>query len=178
MPAAFRVGDESQRRNDVIIRSLLKQIPGLGCVTLEKLYKAGLGSLDALFLANKEDLAAATGVSARMCELICYKVTRYQQELIGLADDAAHSVRCRRLAGVVNGLRDEIAAERSPNGSQGWPTSEAQRGRRQRQLYFLEITVVLAEMGELDLLDRMHKMPFKQRIQILDEYLANSEGKV
>jgi hypothetical protein len=42
----------------------------------------------------------------------------------------------------------------------------------------LEITVVLAEMGELDLLDRMHKMPFKQRIQILDEYLANSEGKV
>jgi hypothetical protein len=142
---------------------------------LEKLYKAGLGSLDALFLANKEDLAAATGVSARMCELICYKVTRYQQELIGLADDA---VRCRRLAGVVNALRDEIAAERSPNGSQGWPTSEAQRGRRQRQLYFLEITVVLAEMGELDLLDRMHKMPFKQRIQILDEYLANSEGKV
>jgi hypothetical protein len=42
----------------------------------------------------------------------------------------------------------------------------------------LQITVILAEMGELDLLDRMHKVSFKHRILILDEFLATSEAVV
>ena len=178
MPEAFRLGDEGEKREDIIIKSLLKQIPRLGCVTLEKLYRAGLGSLDALFLANKEDLAAATGVSGRMCELICDKVAQHRQELGTLPDDAAQSVWRGRLAALVNSLRDEIDAARAPNGSPAWPTSEEQRRRNQRQLYFLKITVILAEMGELELLGQMHKVSFKRRIQILDEYLARPEATV
>jgi hypothetical protein len=178
MPEAFRLGDEGEKREDIIIKSLLKQIPRLGCVTLEKLYRAGLGSLDALFLANKEDLAAATGVSGRMCELICDKVAQHRQELGTLPDDAAQSVWRGRLATLVNSLRDEIDAARAPNGSPVWPTSEEQRRGNQRQLYFLKITVILAEMGELELLGQMHKVSFKRRIQILDEYLARPEATV
>ena len=178
MPEAFRLGDEGEKREDIIIKSLLKQIPRLGCVTLEKLYRAGLGSLDALCLANKEDLAAATGVSGRICELICDKVAQHRQELGTLPDDAAQSVWRGRLAAVANSLRDEIDAARAPNGSPAWPTSEEQRRRNQRQLYFLKITVILAEMGELELLGRMHKVSFKRRIQILDEYLARPEATV
>lgn len=178
MPEAFRLGDEGEKREDIIIKSLLKQIPRLGCVTLEKLYRAGLGSLDALFLANEEDLAAATGVSGRMCELICDKVAQHRQELGTLPDDAAQSVWRGRLAALVNSLRDEIDAARAPNGSPVWPTSEEQRRGNQRQLYFLKITVILAEMGELELLGQMHKVSFKRRIQILDEYLARPEATV
>jgi DNA repair protein RadA len=176
MPEALRVGDEGQKRDDIIIKSLLKQIPGLGCVTLEKLYRAGLGSLDALFLANKEDLAAATGVSGRMCELICDKVAQHRQELGTLPHGAAQSVWLGRLAGVVNSLRDEIEGAGAPNSSQASPTCKDQSRRHQRQLYFRKITVILAEMGELDLLGRMHKLSFKRRIQILDEYLAKPEA--
>ena len=178
MPEAFRLGDEGEKREDIIIKSLLKQIPRLGCVTLEKLYRAGLGSLDALFLANKEDLAAATGVSGRICELICDNVAQHRQKLGTLPDDAAQSVWRGRLAALVNSLRDEIDAARAPNGSPAWPTSEEQRRRNQRQLYFLKITVILAEMGELEILGRLHKVSFKRRIQILDEYLARLEATV
>jgi hypothetical protein len=178
MPEAFRLGDEGEKREDIIIKSILKQIPRVGCVTLEKLYRAGLGSLDALFLANKEDLAAATGVSVRICELICDKVAQHRQELGTLPDDAAQSIWRGRLAGLVNSLRDEIGAARAPSGSPAWSTSEEQRRRNQRQLYFLKITVILAEMGELDLLSRMHKVSFKRRVQILDEYLASREATV
>ena len=173
MPEAFRLGDEGQKREDIIIKSLLRQIPGLGCVTLEKLYKAGLGSLDALFLANKDDLAAATGVSGRMCGLICDKVARHRQALATLTTDASQFWR-GRLAAVTNRLRDEIEAERSPNGPRALPRSEEQHRRHQRQLYFLEITVILAEIGELNLLSRMHKLSFKRRIEILDEYLTSA----
>jgi hypothetical protein len=178
MPEAFRLVTEGEKREDIIIKSLLKQIPRLGCVTLEKLYRAGLGSLDALFLANKEDLAAATGVSGRMCELICDKVAQHRQELGSLPHGAAQSVWRGRLAGVVNSLRDEIDAAGAPNGSPTWPTSEEQRRRNQRQVYYLKITVILAEMGELDLLSRMHKVSFKRRMQILNEYLATPEATV
>ena len=178
MPEAFRLVAEGEKREDIIIKSLLKQIPRLCCVTLEKLYRAGLGSLDALFLANKEDLAAATGVSGRMCELICDKVAQHRQELGSLPHGAAPSVWRGRLAGVVNSLRDEIDAAGAPNGSPAWPTSEEQRRRNQRQVYYLKITVILAEMGELDLLSRMHKVSFKRRMQILNEYLATPEATV
>jgi Helix-hairpin-helix domain len=173
MPEAFRLSDEGQKREDIIIKSLLRQIPGLGCVTLEKLYKAGLGSLDALFLANKEDLAAATGVSGRMCELICDKVARHREALATLITDASQFWR-GRLAAVTNRLRDEIEAERAPNGPRALPRSEEQRRRHQRQNHFLEITVILAEIGELNLLSRLHKLSFKRRIEILDEYLASA----
>jgi len=176
MPEALRLGDEGQKREDIIIKSLLKQIPGLGCVTLEKLYRAGLGSLEALFLANKDDLAAATGVSVRMCELICDKVARHRQESVTLPHDATQSLWRGRLAGVVNSLRDEIEGAWAPTRSEAWPTSKDQSRRHQRQLYFLEITVILAEMGELDLLGRMHKLSFKRRVQILGGYLAKPEA--
>ena len=178
MPEAFRLGDEGQKREDIVIKSLLKQIPGLGCVTLEKLYKAGLSSLDSLFLANKEDLAATTGVSPRICELICDKVARHRKEVETLPHDAIRSAWRSRLVGMVNSLREEIEVERAPNSSQGCLTFEEQRRRHQRQQYFLEITVILAEMGELNLLSRMQKLSFKRRIQILDEYLARPEATV
>jgi hypothetical protein len=77
-----------------------------------------------------------------------------------------------------NRLRDVIEAERTPSGARALPMSEEQRRRHQRQLYFLEVTVILAEMGELNLLGRMHKLSFKRRIQVLDEYLARPEGTV
>jgi hypothetical protein len=38
--------------------------------------------------------------------------------------------------------------------------------------------VILAEMGELELLGQMHKVSFKRRIQILDEYLPRPEATV
>src|SRR5262249_16921073 len=141
-------------------------------------YRAGLGSLESLFVANKEDIAATTGVSLRICELICDKVARHLKEIETLPHDAARSGWRFRLAGMANRLRDEIEVERAPHGSQGCLTFEEQRRRHQRQLYFLEITVILAEMGELNLLSRMQKVSFKRRIQILDDYLARPEATV
>jgi hypothetical protein len=175
MPEAFRLGGESLKREDIIIKALLKQIPGLGCVTLEKLYKAGLSSLDSLFLANKEDLAAATGISHRICELICNKVGAHRKEKESLSDDAADSGWRYRLAGMVSRLRDEMEVEKKTADNF---TSEEQGQPHQRQLHFLQITVILAEIGELNLLSRMHRLSFRRRIQILDEYLARPGSMV
>ena len=178
MPEAFQLHDERQRCEDILIKSLLKQIPGFGCVTLEKLYKAGLGSLNNLFLANKVDLAAATGISFRMCELICNKVAQYQKERETLSRCTAQIGWHHHLAEMVNGLRNEIYFERAPVSVQGSLESEEQRRRHDRQLYLLEIKVILAEIGELELLSQISKLSSKRRIQTLDEYLTRSKTAV
>jgi hypothetical protein len=178
MPEAFQLHDERQRCEDIVIKSLLKQIPGFGCVTLERLYKAGLGSLDNLFLANKVDLAAATGISLRMCELICNKLAQHRKERETLSRNTAQFAWRRRLAEMVNGLRNEIYFEPAPASVQSSLEPEEQRRRHDRQLYLLEITVILAEIGELELLSRMLKLSSKRRIQALDEYLAGTETAV
>src|SRR5215510_12035008 len=78
MPQAFTVGEEEQQREGIIIHSLLMQIPDVGRVTVEKLYRAGLTSLDTLFLAKKEDLAVATGIPVVLSERICEKFQAYR----------------------------------------------------------------------------------------------------
>jgi hypothetical protein len=67
LPETFHFGEESGKREDIIIHSLLQQIQGVGRLTFEKLFRSGLGSLQMLLSANPEDLAAATGINRKVC---------------------------------------------------------------------------------------------------------------
>ena len=49
LPETFQFGEESRKREDIIIHSLLQQIPGVGRMTFEKLSRSGLGSLKCCF---------------------------------------------------------------------------------------------------------------------------------
>jgi hypothetical protein len=176
LPEAFRMDSEAQQRGDIIIQSLLPQVTGIGCVTFDKLYQAGLGSLDMLFLANKEDLAAVTAIAPGLCESICNKVQQYRAEAEARARPAAQSGYRSRLIELVNELRDQMNTEKTKReaGSET-PAVDARRRRlRRRQQCFLEINVTLAELGELGLINQLKKLSFNQRLQVLDEYLNKS----
>ena len=54
--------------------------------------------------------------------------------------------------------------------------TEKRKFRQNRQACVLQINVVLAEMGELDLVNEIQKLSFERRIQRLEEYLASSAG--
>lgn len=179
LPQTFVIGEEEQQREGTIINSLLKQIPDLGRVTFEKLYGAGLTSLDTLFLAKKEDLAAATGIPLWLCERICNKFQEYREELEGTPRDVAQSGYRARLAELVGELRRQHEGfERAS--AQEWSNpalaADKRRFRQNRQACVLQINVVLAEMGELDLINEIQKLSFERRIQRLEEYLASSAG--
>lgn len=177
MPQTFVIGEEEQQREGIIINSLLKQIPDLGRVTFEKLYGAGLTSLDTLFLAKKEDLAAATGIPIWLCERICNKFQEYREELDGTPRDVAQSGYRTKLAELVSELRRQHEGfERAS--AQEWSNpalaAEKRKFRQNRQACVLQINVVLAEMGELDLVNEIQKLSFERRIQRLEEYLESS----
>ncbi len=179
LPQTFLIGEEEQQREGTIINSLLKQVPDLGRVTVEKLYGAGLTSLDALFLAKKEDLGAATGIPIWLCERICNKFQQYREELEGTPRDVAQSGYRMRLSELIADLRlQHEGFERTS--AQEWSNpafaQEKRKFRQHRQACVLQINVVLAEMGELDLVNEIQKLSFERRIQRLEEYLINSPG--
>ncbi len=179
MPQTFVIGEEEQQREGIIINSLLKQIADLGRVTFEKLYGAGLTSLDTLFLAKKEDLAAATGIPIWLCERICNKFQEYREELDGTPRDVAQSGYRTKLGELVAELRRQHEGfERAS--AQEWSNpalaAEKRKFRQNRQACVLQINVVLAEMGELDLVNEVQKLSFERRIQRLEEYLESSAG--
>lgn len=176
LPQVFLTGEEEQKLEDMIIRSLLQQIPGVGCVTLRKLYEAGLGSLHALLLVNQEDLKAATPIPTALCKKITDKFQQYRAEVQAISnDEATYRSRLARLIHELEGRHEEL--ERPPVDSTVGPdwVNEKRERRKRREQSFLEILATLAELGDLDLIQRIQRPSFKQRIQRLKEHLATLE---
>ena len=176
MPNAFVVGEEEQEREGIIINSLLMQVPDMGRVTIEKLYRAGLTSLDTLFLAKRDDLAVATGIAPMLSERICEKFQAYRAELEGNSRDVADSGQRTRLAEMLADFRHQHDSfQRASDNEWSDPAlaSEKREYRQQRQSSLLQINVVLAEMGELELVNEIQKLSFERRIRRLDDFLAS-----
>jgi len=180
LPASFRVGDENQKREDIIIRSLLQEIPGVGCVTLEKLYQSGLGSLQMLLMGNPEDLAAATAIRRPLCEKICLKMSQYRTETESRASQPGQSGCRTRLVEIANELGMLIDGKGTRPGSHPVDDSgfERRECRKKRMELFLEVKVTLAELGELDLIRKLEKVSFKRRLNLLDEHLAHWKADI
>jgi DNA repair protein RadA len=175
MPQAFVVGEEEQQREGIIINSLLAQIPDVGRVTIEKLYRAGLTSLDTLYLARREELAVATGISIELSERICAKFQAYRAGLEASSRDVKDVGQRNRLSEFVTELKRQhegyLRASEDPKA-----TIDKRDFREQRQACVLWINVLLAEVGEVDMVNELQKMSFERRIQRLEEYLASNSA--
>lgn len=177
LPETFSLDEQDQRRESIIIHSLLRQVPGVGHVTFEKLYGAGLTSLDALFLANESDLSAVSGVPMALCEKICRKIGEHRDRLRETSPESAQIDRHGRLADLVRDLQkhhdrfQKIAAEENPE-----LAGEKREALRQRQSCVLQINVLLAEMGEVDLVERMKKLGLDKRIEHLTQFLSTTKS--
>jgi hypothetical protein len=174
LPASFRIGDEGRKREDIIIQSLLQQISGVGCVTLEKLYQSGLGSLHMLLMGNPEDLAAATALRRPLCEKICLKMKQYRADCESWASQPGQLGYRSHLVEIIDALRklsdgDGRGQSLRPIDSSG----VAKRERRKQQTrLLLEVKVILAELGQLELIRKLERVSLQRRIDLLDEHLA------
>jgi hypothetical protein len=162
MPQAFLVGEEEQQREGIIINALLMQIPNMGHVTVERLFRAGLSSLDTLFLAKKDDMAAATGISLAMSQIICEKFQTYRSE----------RNRLEKMLDELRRLHEAFDLATENEWSNPTLAAEKREYRQERQSTALQINVLLAEMGELGLVNELQKLSFERRIQRIEQYLA------
>jgi hypothetical protein len=172
MPQAFTLDAERDQRESIIIHSLLLQIPDVRKLTVDKIYAAGLTTLDVIFLAKPEDLGATAGIPDWLSEKIVDKFQAYRREIQAVAPDASRSAERAKLATLISDLRaQQEGYERASNDWTEDAAEEKKRLRQARQDTLLQINVVLAQLGEVDLIHELEKLPFERRIERLNTYL-------
>src|SRR6185369_11651815 len=80
LPATFPLvdPDPNAESESIILNSLLKQIKGVGRVTIGRLFAVDLVTLEAYYIADPGDLAAAAGLRPNLAATICERFRTYR----------------------------------------------------------------------------------------------------
>lgn len=171
-PNLFGVEEERHRREPVIVQALLKQIPDIRQLELERIYGSGLSTLDTLFLAKPEDLAQTAGISIELAKQIVDVFQAYKGQLRG----DAFAAEQKALRALVAQLKKENAEYERVEKSWSEADKEAKkRLRKERQATFQRINVVLARIGEIDRMNQLERASFTQKISGLEAFLEEAK---
>jgi hypothetical protein len=174
LPPVFALERERGRREAIIVHSLLQQVPGVGKLTIEKIYAAGLTGLDAFVRADPDDIAATAGISESLATGIVDKFRRYREQ-VKAANDGAHDGDRKRLAELLVSLRE--LHQQFELHSAAWSEEAHARKkelRRARVEVLLETKVHLARLGEVERLSELERLPFGRKIDELEKYLRDA----
>lgn len=171
LPAVFTVTTEAggPGRQTVLLESLLLQIPELHRRSLAKLYAAGLSSLAQLSQASAEELAAVTGLEAPLAERLVAHVRSFEEARTRVAPSDVKSRAHERLRGVLERLR-ELQAE-FEQAEREEQSDKKRAARRGREAALHELDLVLAEIGDLAVIEELKRCPVQQKIQRVSTYL-------
>lgn len=172
MPAAFALDEARSAREGVIVQSLLLQIPEVRKVALDKLYAAGLTSLDVYVMAKPAEISETTGLPIEVAKKISDKFRNYKKELESAKVDADRSFEHGRLAELAKALEKHQAAFEAAE--QDGDSKKKREERKAREEVLLEVKVLLARLGETDRLANMDKLPFAQKVAELEAYLEEA----
>ena len=173
-PELLSLDDEQQRREPVLVRSLLLQVPDVEHVTIGRLFAAGLSTMKGLFEASADDMAMTTGVPRHLTDRIMEKVEEYRGEFGSTAAAPDPRAEIDRLRAVLERLREVQKAYEAAAGS--WDRKailEKRRLQKERVALLLRVAVLFARLGETQRLDRMERAPVEARLEIVADFLAN-----
>jgi hypothetical protein len=178
MPQAFALDMDQSQRESVILQSLLLQVPDVKKVTLDKMYAAGLSTLEAMLLATASDIAATTGVAEVTAQRIVDRFRAYRAHVKATAPDAARTRERQHIADLTSRLRREHDAyERT---SQSWSREAEEQKKELRKVRaqtLLDIQVELARLGEVDRLTQIERLPFEGKLTELESFLEDARDK-
>ena len=178
MPSVFALDGERGRREPIIVRSLLMQVPGVYKVAVDKLYAAGVNGLDVFYAARPRELAEATGLDDALAAAICERFQRYRREVAELSpgkDRAKERDELARLAGEL--ARQHEEHERASTEWSADATARRGRARKERADTMLAVDLMLAHLGEVDLQRALARLPFQQKIRELYRHLDEARDK-
>ena len=178
LPQAFAFDGDRNRREAIILQSLLAQIPDMQKLIIDKLYAAGMTSLETMLLTTTDDVAATTGIHRPMAERIVQRFHTYRNELATTAPDPARSrerERIRQLLAQVRLQQADFELVRD-----GWTSDASTRKRqlrRERTQTMLDINVLLARLGEIELLHELERFSTERRLERIDTFLEMAKEK-
>jgi hypothetical protein len=173
IPQAFELDAERDRREPIIVASLLAQVDGVEKPIIDKLFAVGLSRLDALLRANAEEMAVVSGIRRELAERVVERLHSYRASA-STTVSALDAVSARReLTALVATLREHHGeVERAATGWSEESRARKRSERRQREQTFLRIKVALARLGERDRIQRLERLPYQQRIDDMETFVA------
>ncbi|WP_394823439.1 helix-hairpin-helix domain-containing protein [Pendulispora albinea] len=170
LPEAFTLpAVPSDRREALIVHAVLRQVPGVTRSTIEKLYGAGLTSLEAFYAARAEDLSAAAGISVEVAERIVAKAKSFRTER-----DRSRDVEREELAFTTALLRKlQTEFERA---AEDWSDSGSRKRhvRQARAEALLKVEVILARWGAVDLVQEIDKLSFERKLEKIERFVKEN----
>jgi hypothetical protein len=178
MPQAFALDLDRNQREAAILQSLLLQVPEVKKVTLDRMYAAGLTTLEAMFLATPGDIAATTGIPEALAAQIVERFQSYREQVKATVPDATRARERERIAELTARLRREH--DEYERAADSWSRSTANQKkemRKAREQTLLDIQVVLARLGEVDRLAQLERLPFEKKLAHLESFLEEARDK-
>lgn len=177
MPDAFGLEGERGKREAIIVHALLQMVPEMRKNTIDKMYAAGLSSLETLFVAKADEISATTGIGEDLAATIVEKIRQYREESVKLADAtrAAERQRLGEVAIEMRGLHEQFELAASD-----WSDDAHARKKRLRQARadaLLQVKVLLARLGEVDRLGDLERLPFERKIEQIEGYLREAKAE-
>jgi len=173
LPRAFALEGERDRREPIVVRALLEQVVELEPLMIDKLLGAGLGTLAQLFAARADEIAAVTGIPEAIAAEVAGRIQAFRRSTPAALATVDPAATVRELVKLLDQLRAENAA--FDEVARGWTQSDRQakkQHRQRRQVTFLQITIALVRLGEIDFALRLPKLPFARRIEDLDRVVT------
>jgi hypothetical protein len=178
LPQAFSLDLDRTQREAVILQSLLLQVPGVKKITLDKMYAAGLSTLEAMLLATPSDIAATTGMPVALAERIVERFRAYRDQVKATVPDATRARERERITELTQLLRTQQGEY--DRASQSWSREAAEAKkvlRKARAQTMLDIQVHLARLGEVDRIAALDKLPFEGKLELLESFLEEARDK-
>ncbi|MEM6993776.1 MAG: hypothetical protein AAF721_24895, partial [Myxococcota bacterium] len=170
LPEAFDLKGHRARRDPVIVHTLLEQVPGMSTLATDRIYAAGLSSLDAFYDARPSDLAATTGVSEELCAAVVARFAEYRKGRAERAEHAEHDAERKRLKAIVDDVRKLQEAFREAEMQERG--REKRKLRAQRGQLLQNINLALAHLGQVALIEEIARIPVDAKLKRVDRYLS------
>ncbi|MDD9970692.1 MAG: hypothetical protein OXR73_30930 [Myxococcales bacterium] len=174
LPETFRATRDGDGRGRILLEALLLQIPSLRRRTLARLYAAGLQDLEQLIAASPEEVAQVAGIEASIASAITQRLERFNRERARAEPAALRSLIYEQLRSAVERL-SKLHAELD-RAREAEAVRQKRTARRGLQASALEVDALLAQLGELALIEELKRMPVHHKIARVQSYLEQAQA--
>jgi hypothetical protein len=176
LPGAFELEGDRDRREPLLVQSVLGQVPGLEPLMVQRLFAVGLGRLDSLLRATAEEVAVVADLPGPTAAALVAKAQELRRTGGGGGPPEITDAK-RVLEPLVVTLK--VQQQEYTRAAQGWSADNLaakRRHRRDRELTFLKIKGAVARLGDVDFALRLQTYSFARRIDELEQYLQQAGG--
>lgn len=184
LPSTFslEISDEEleSRKEGLIVKFILKQLPQVDDRVINKIIFAGLGAFDRFMEIPSDEIAHVTGIPQQLAETIYMKFYQYRDLYYNHTQPSTNK-KLVSLFEISLSILREIHSEVENVAKLERLGRDVDQTRKQglladRQRTLWSLFALLCIKGEHDLIEQLQMSVFEERVHLLDEYFARLAG--